>query len=388
MGFAVLYITDQTFNIQNMEKNASKLLKKYLDGHCTPEEKAIVEDWYVQFPYQRNSPNAEQIAASHDEVMGRLKLHQTKTFSFLKPLLVAASVLVCIGLGFIFLNRNSDKPLTIAKTELKDVLPGGNKATLTLADGTVVDLDQALNGEIAEQNGIIIRKTENGQLEYVVQDSPNAVSGTNTIATPRGGQYQVSLPDGTKVWLNAATSLKYPYPFDKNERMVELKGEAYFEVAKDQLRPFRVKTTHQTVEVLGTHFNINAYTDEPALKTTLLEGSVKVEAGAHQVFLKPGQQAKLSATNEQLVVDKTIDAEQSIAWKNDVFAFNNEDLKSVMRQISRWYDIDVVYKGKITTEKYFGEIPRNTNLSEVFKILELNHIRVEISGKTMTIIGD
>lgn len=184
------------------------------------------------------------------------------------------------------------------------------------------------------------------------------------------------------------SSLKYPYPFDKNERLVELKGEAYFEVAKDQRRPFRVNTIHQTVEVLGTHFNVNAYADEPTLKTTLLEGSVKIEAGDNQVLLKPGQQAKLSTSNEQLVIDKSIDADQTIAWKNEVFAFNNEDIKSVMRQISRWYDIDVVYKGKITTEKYFGEIPRNTNLAEVFKILELNHIRVEVSGKTMTIIGD
>ncbi|MDQ8004902.1 MAG: FecR family protein [Pedobacter sp.] len=371
-----------------MEKNAAKLLKKYLSGQCTPEEKAIVEDWYVQFPYQRNSPSAEQIAASHEEVIGRLNLQKTKTFPFLKPLLVAASLLVCIGFGLIFFNRKADTPVVLAKKELKDVLPGGNKATLTLADGTVVDLDQALNGEISKQNGIIIRKTENGQLEYVVQDSPDAVSGTNTIATPRGGQYQVSLPDGTKVWLNAASSLKYPYPFDKNERLVELKGEAYFEVAKDQRRPFRVNTIHQTVEVLGTHFNVNAYADEPTLKTTLLEGSVKIEAGDNQVLLKPGQQAKLSTSNEQLVIDKSIDADQTIAWKNEVFAFNNEDIKSVMRQISRWYDIDVVYKGKITTEKYFGEIPRNTNLAEVFKILELNHIRVEVSGKTMTIIGD
>jgi len=371
-----------------MENNAAKLLKKYLSGQCTPEEKALVEDWYLQLPFQRKSPNAEQIAASHEEIGGRLNLHQTKTFSYLRPTLVAASLLVCVGLGFVFLNQKSKTSSTFAKTELKDVLPGSNKATLTLADGSVVDLDHAVNGELAKQNGIVIRKTENGQLEYVVQDNPNAVSGTNTIATPRGGQYKVRLPDGTMVWLNAASSLKYPYPFDKNERLVELRGEAYFEVAKDHHRPFRVNAIHQTVEVLGTHFNINAYIDEPALKTTLLEGSVKVKAGNSQVFLRPGEQSKLNAINEQLVIDKNIDAEQSIAWKNEVFAFNNEDIKSVMRQISRWYDIDVIYRGKITTEKYFGEIPRNTNLSEVFKILELNHVQVEISGKTLTIIGN
>ncbi len=372
-----------------MEKNASKLLKKYLSGQCTPEEKAIVEDWYLQLPFQKNAPVAERIEAGHDEVLERLKQRpKTKSIGYLKHIAVAASILLCVGLGLVLFNRKIEPVAGLAKKKLEDVLPGGNKATLTLADGSVVDLDKALNGEITKQNGIVIRKTENGQLEYVIQDNPDAVSGTNTIATPRGGQYQVTLPDGTKVWLNAASSLTYPYPFAKNERLVELQGEAYFEVAKDRQRPFRVVANHQTVEVLGTHFNINAYNDEPILKTTLLEGAVKVKTEGSEVRLKPGEQAKFNAANAQLVVDKNIDADQYVAWKNEVFSFNNEDLKSVMRQISRWYDIDVVYKGKITTEKYFGEIPRSANLSEVFKILELNHINVEVAGKTMTISGN
>ncbi|WAC39000.1 FecR family protein [Pedobacter sp. SL55] len=372
-----------------MEKNAAKLLKKYLSGDCTPEEKAIVEDWYLQLPFQKKAPNAEQVEASHDEVLGRLKLRpKTRNIGYLKPIAVAASILLCVGLGFILFNREIAPTATLAKRKLEEVLPGGNKATLTLADGSVIDLDKALNGEITKLNGIIIRKKEDGQLEYIIQDNPGAASGTNTIATPRGGQYQVSLPDGTKVWLNAASSLTYPYPFAKNERSVELQGEAYFEVAKDRQRPFKVKASQQIIEVLGTHFNVNAYNDEPTQKTTLLEGAVKVAAGGTEVKLKPGEQAKFSAVNTQLVVDKNIDPDQYVAWKNEVFAFNNEDLKSVMRQISRWYDIDVVYKGKITTEKYFGEIPRSANLSEVFKILELNHVHVQISGKTMTITGD
>lgn len=372
-----------------MEKNAAELLKKYLSGQCTPEEKAMVEDWYLQLPFQKKAPAAEQIEASHDEVLDRLKQRpKTRGIGYLKHIAVAASILLCVGLGFVLFNRKIEPVAGLAKKKLEDVLPGGNKATLTLADGSVVDLDKALNGEITKQNGIVIRKTENGQLEYIIQDDPDAVSGTNTIATPRGGQYQVSLPDGTKVWLNAASSLKYPYPFAKNERLVELQGEAYFEVAKDRQRPFKVRANQQTVEVLGTHFNINAYTDEPMQKTTLLEGAVKVVAGGNEVRLKPGEQAKFNAASTELMVDKNIDPDQYIAWKNEVFAFNNEDLKSVMRQISRWYDIDVAYKGKITTEKYFGEIPRSANLAEVFKILELNHVHVQVSGKTMTITGN
>jgi len=372
-----------------MEKNAAKLLEKYRSGQCTPDEKAMVEDWYLQLPFQKMAPNAEQIETSHDEVFGRLKLvSKVKSIGYLKHIAVAASVLLCIGLGLVLFNRKVETVGKLAKKELEDVLPGGNKATLTLADGSVIDLDQALTGEISKQNGIVIRKTEDGRLEYIIKDTPDALSGSNTITTPRGGQYQVSLPDGTKVWLNAASSLKYPYRFAKNERFVELQGEAYFEVAKDRERPFKVRANQQMVEVLGTNFNVNAYNDEPMQKITLLEGAVKIAVGGSEVKLKPGDQAKFNAANAQLEVDKNIDPEQYVAWKSDVFAFNNEDLKSIMRQISRWYDIDVVYKGKITTEKYFGEIPRSANLSEVFKILELNHVHVQIVGKTMTITGN
>ncbi|WP_246076933.1 FecR family protein [Pedobacter ureilyticus] len=377
------------FNFRIMEKNAANLLKKYLSGQCTPEEKAIVEDWYLQLPFQKNAPTTEQIEASHEEVLGRLNPRpKTRSIGYLKHIAIAASILLCVGLGLVLFNKKIEPVPAVAINKLENVLPGRNKATLTLADGSVIDLDQALTGDLSKQNGIVIRKTEDGQLEYVIQDKPDAISGTNTITTPRGGRYQVSLPDGTKVWLNAASSLTYPYPFAKNERSVMLQGEAYFEVAKDKQRPFKVTANQQMVEVLGTHFNINAYNDEPLQKTTLLEGAVKVAVGGNEVKLKPGEQAKFDPANTQLLVDKNIDPDQYVAWKNEVFAFNNEDLKSIMRQISRWYDIDVVYKGKITTEKYFGEIPRSANLLEVFKILELNRVHVQISGKTMTITGN
>lgn len=372
-----------------MEHNAKKLLKKYVAGQCSPEEKAIVEDWYLQFPSHGNTPNYQLIESSKVEVFNRLNFGtKLKRLVILKRIAVAASIIIFLGLGIRLLNRKVDTATMLVKKELKDVLPGGDRAILTLADGSIIDLDKASNGEIARQNGIIIRKAENGQLEYFVEDPTVAAMGINTIATPRGGQYQVNLPDGTKAWLNAASSLKYPYVFAKNERLVQLTGEAYFEVAKDKDRPFRVQTNLQTVEVLGTHFNINAYADEPEIKTTLLEGAVKVNAGGKQIRLKPGEQSKLVGNNEQLSIDTNIDPDQYVAWKNEIFSFNNDDLKTVMRQISRWYDIDVRYKGKITQDRYFGEIPRNTNLSQVFEILELSHINVEITGKTMTITGN
>lgn len=369
-----------------MEKNAKKLLEKYLSGNCTPDERAIVEQWYLQIQAKENSPSFSSIEDSKAEVWSRLRLAKsTSVMSFLKITAVAASILICVAVGSYFLQPS--KSLN-AKRELKEILPGSNRALLTLADGTVVDLQDAKNGQIASQNGIIIRKNKNGELEYIIQDNPSGSNGTNIISTPRGGQYQVSLPDGTKVWLNAASSLKYPSTFTGNERAVELNGEAYFEVAKDQSHPFRVKANGQTVEVLGTHFNINSYADESLVKTTLLEGAVKVSSVSSTVSLHPGEQAQFSGVNSKISVDKQIDVEKEIAWKNDVFSFDNDDLKSIMRQISRWYDVDILYKGKIPDEKYIGEIPRNSNLSEVFKILELNHIHTEINGKMLTISGN
>lgn len=369
-----------------MEKNAKKLLDKYRVGHCTPEEIAIVEAWYLQLPFEKEAPDHLLIETSKEEVWNRLSPgRRSVKLVTVKRVAIAASIILCFSLGLYFMIGRNTLPLT-AKTELKDILPGGNKAMLTLADGTVVNLDDAKNGQIASQNGIVIRKAKNGQLEYIIKEIPNAsVTGSNTISTPRGGQYQVSLPDGTKVWLNAATTLKYPYAFAKNERVVELNGEAYFEVSKDQTRPFRVKTDGQTVEVLGTHFNINAYKDEAAVKTTLLEGAVKVSNASGGVNLHPGEQSKLNINTAKLIVDQEIDIDKEMAWKNNIFSFDNDDLQSIMRQISRWYDVDVVYQGKISTEKYVGEIPRNSNLAEVFKILELNHVHIDAKGKVLTV---
>jgi len=372
-----------------MEKNSRKLLDKYLSGNCTPEEMAIVEDWYLQLPDEIVAPAHITIESSKEEVWNKLSPRRKSVkLTTVKRIAIAASIVLCFGLGFYMISGRNALPLA-AKTELKDILPGGNKALLTLADGTVVNLDDAKNGQIANQNGIEIRKAKNGQLEYVINEVQNAsLTGSNAISTPRGGQYQVSLPDGTKVWLNAATTLKYPYAFAKNERVVELNGEAYFEVAKDHARPFRVKTDAQTVEVLGTHFNINAYHDEAVVKTTLLEGAVRVSAASGSVNLHPGEQAQFSMASARLIVDQQIDIDKEMAWKNNIFSFDNDDLQSIMRQISRWYDVEVVYEGKISTEKYVGEIPRSSNLAEVFKILELNHVHIDAKGKVLTITKD
>jgi len=370
-----------------MENDAKKLLEKYLSGNCSEQEAALVESWYLQIPSAGKMPAPFEIEESKKVVFSQLSVQRSyKKIIRFRLAAAAASIILCLSASLYFYNKQNVRPLIASTHQLKNVLPGRNRAILTLASGRVVDLDQVKTGEELHENGIIIRKNKNGMLEYTIQEAGENSNGTNTISTPRGGSYQVILPDGTRAWLNAATTLKYPYAFSKNERVVELNGEAYFEVTKDAKRPFKVNTASQSVEVLGTHFNINAYQDERATKTTLLEGSIRLKNKEHVLMMHPGEQ--VSTIDNSFKLNPDVDVEQEIAWKNNVFSFNGADLKAVMRQISRWYDLDVVFQGKINTEAYYGEIPRSSNLEEVFKILELNHIHTQVNGKVLTISGN
>jgi ferric-dicitrate binding protein FerR (iron transport regulator) len=257
-----------------------------------------------------------------------------------------------------------------------DVLPGKEKAILTLADGSTVSLDDAKNGTLTQQGTTKVLKLD-GKLSY--EASGGKLSATNqipynSIATPRGGQYQVVLPDGSRVWLNAASSLRFPTAFSGKERRVEVRGEAYFEVAKNASMPFTVAILSAAggseVQVLGTHFNINAYDDDALLKTTLLEGSVKFVNGDEAMVLNPGEQSQL-ARNGQLNISDRIDVSEVMAWKNGLFHFEGSDITTVMKQLSRWYDVDIVYGEKMVPDLFHAEIPRNTNLSDVLKALAL-----------------
>lgn len=302
---------------------------------------------------------------------------------------VAAILIVLVGFGIFFWLKRADlhKPLSAqTKTQKNiEIKPGGDKAILTLANGSQIILDNVQDGIVATQSGISIRKDANGKVVFDASAvAPrNLAAGFNTIATPRGGQYQIVLPDGSRVWLNAASSLAFPTFFSGKERNVELTGEAYFEVAKNKSKPFKVLSQNQTVEVLGTHFNINAYPDEDVINTTLLEGSVRVskrsadgkkESGER--LLKPGQQAKLGAD----IQVSNADVQAAVAWKNGYFVFAHEPIQSIMRQLSRWYDVDVVYQGKTTTENFTGTISRFENISEVLDMLQLTgavHFKIE-----------
>jgi transmembrane sensor len=314
---------------------------------------------------------------------------------FWKRLAAAAAIVLLIGAGIWFgVVRTPKKELVTneKKTTLtKDVEPGGNKAILTLGDNSTIVLDNAANGQLAQEGSSIVNKTKDGELRYqsVPQGGSNqqSVITYNTLSTPRGGQYQLVLPDGSKVWLNAASSIRFPAAFTGNERKVEMSGEVYFEVAKNPKQPFKVTLPGGTaVEVLGTHFNINAYDDEPDIKTTLLEGSVKVSKDANSEILKPGEQVSISQSSH-LSQPISVQTEEVMAWKNGLFHFENVDIKTVMRQISRWYDIEVEYKGAIKNEPLFIEIPRNTNLSDVLKVLETTtELQFKLEGKKVIVL--
>jgi len=286
---------------------------------------------------------------------------------------------------FFYQAHRSNSQVKLAKTSVykNDIAPGGLKATLTLANGDKITLDGAKIGALAKQTGIIITKAADGQLIYTVSDTKSAnASAYNTIETPKGGQYQIRLPDGTQVWLNAASSMKFPVSFSNSKRRrVELNGEAYFEVAHKNNQPFVVKTTRQEVEVLGTHFNISSYPDENITKTTLLEGSVRLNGGT---LLKPGQQGV--STSNGLIV-KHVNADEELDWKNKQFILNDEDLQQVMRRLARWYDVEVVYEGTPADIQFVGVVSNTRNISGVLKLMErTGKVNFKIAGKTVTVL--
>ena len=386
-------------------ENIVALIDKCLSGKATPEEKELLNKWYHSFNDAAvdvrltSMQNEEQIAE-------RIKLRLLSTVQNStvakaeRPhriwwrIPAAAAVFLLIASSIFFTFNPKNKKQELVKTELNrptpvnDIAPGGNKAVLTLADGSSIVLDSAANGTLTQQGNIKVQKLDNGQLAYTVngkQVTENDEAFYNTISTPRGGQYQVTLADGTQVWLNAASSIRFPVVFTGAERKVEITGEVYFEVAKNAAIPFKVKTAASEVEVLGTHFNVNAYDDEAAVKTTLLEGSVKIIAAGQPIkYLQPGQQ---SAINKQgtITVLNNADIEEALAWKNGRFQFNSADLKSILRQISRWYDVDVVYKGNVNLH-FTGQLTRNDNVSKVFEELVLTgEVHFKIEGKKIIV---
>ena len=315
-----------------------------------------------------------------------------------KRLIAVAAIFLVLATGFILwqYNRKTPIPQPLATTSGNDLLPGTNKAVLTLSGGQQIVLDSAKSGALAKQGMMQVIKKDAGTLSYTAtglhEKSPEAMAtGYNTLTTPKSGTFLVVLPDHSKVWLNSASSLRYPTSFaGLDSRTVELTGEAYFEVEKDAARPFRLLVNGLTVDVLGTHFNVNAYADERAVRTTLFEGSVKlVIKDGDQVVLKPGQQAASgdrSGSASAFSVTTPENLKQVIAWKNGFFYFHNDDIQSVMRQLARWYDVDIQYEGKMSTDVFSAMIRRDNKASEVLRILALSDVHFRIEGKRIVVM--
>lgn len=385
-------------------ENLLVLIEKYQAGTATAEEKRLLDEWYhsyddteAEIVLAEGQDETQMAERMKNRLLGTIR-HESKPVIRRWYLSVAASAILImltagIYFGFIHNPARQETAKLIAPARLKnDIKPGGNKAILTLADGSSIVLDSAGNGTLSEQGNSKVQKLKNGLLAYTVngrQITENDAAFYNTISTPRGGQYQVTLSDGTMVWLNAASSIRFPVVFTGTDRKVEITGEVYFEVAKNKDKPFKVKANASEIEVLGTHFNVNAYDDEASIKTTLLEGQVKVSvpglAGRQAPkFLQPGQQSSINKEGRINVIDDA-DTEEVMAWKNGRFQYNSSDLKTILRQIARWYDVDIEYKGNVNLH-FTGQITRDQYVSKVFEKLALTgEARFEIVGQKIIV---
>lgn len=375
------------------------LVQKYLDKTATAEEVEMLNDWYQSFD------DEEVVVYTKDAehtVFVRLKNRLRKLFqksprvftltrhSFVR---MAAIFLGLVFIGslfyFLFQSRSTALPQqnAVTVTSVDEIKPGGNKAILTLADGTTVVLDSSANGTLGTQGNTNIIKLGNGELRYKNGSALPRASATlyNTIATPRGGQYAIELADQTKVWLNSSSSIRFPTDFRDSVREVEITGEAYFEVAHHPAKPFKVKVNDAYIRVLGTHFNVMAYSNEATINTTLLQGSLIAGNNKTSRLLARGNQARISKDGAIEFV-KDADTEEAVAWRSGRFLFNSSDMYNMMRQVERWYNVDVVFKGNIGLH-FSGQLNRYANVSELLRKLELtNEVHFEIENGKITVI--
>lgn len=364
------------------------LYEKLRAGKCTPEEKDLLDQYSKQFlsdepwlPAMGNEAEAEaRITQRINQSIHQLKVRKLRTAWGA----VAAAVILLGTSTVVWHNLNSaikypQMPVAGHQVIKHDIAPGGTKAVLTLANGVNVILDSAKNGLITTQGNTKIMKLANGELAYRSTSADSAAVANNTMTTPRGGRYDLTLSDGTRVFLNAASSITYPTRFSGKNRKVSITGEAYFEVAKNPKMPFIVSANGTETQVLGTHFDIMAYQDEPFIKATLLEGSINFRTAHSEVNLNPGQQAVLPESSDHISVQDA-NMEATMSWKNGYFIFQDEDLRSIMRKVARWYDVEVVYDAGLKNLSYGGSISQYKNISDLLKVLQSTgtvHFKVE-----------
>lgn len=308
-------------------------------------------------------------------------------------LAIAASLLLIVSISlYLFYPKKITQQVVITETKKSVIKPGGNQAVLTLDNGKKIILSDHKEGLLTEQAGIQVYKSKDGMLVYKMDKRKRVKAQTeyNTISTPKGGQYQVVLEDGSKIWLNAASSIKIPTSFGDKSREIEITGEVYCEVAKDPKRPFKVIANKQLVEVLGTHFVINAYPEEKFIKTTLIEGSIKIENTETKVFkiIKPGDQSQIEEKGDQGIKILQVDVQYEIAWKEGFIMFQNQSLESIMREVARWYNVEVVYKGEIPNASFGGKISKFEDVQKVLEILsDASNVKFKTEGRRIIVMN-
>jgi transmembrane sensor len=390
-----------------MEKDRiAHLVGRYFDGACSVEEEEELAGWISQAgddetlrsvleeAWRQYEPG-EDIRLMAGPFLDRLQEHlfEKDEEAAVNPVPVlwyrriwkvaaAAAVIFLIAGIFIWQNRRSRQEAQIA--QVQDARPGGDKAMLTLSDGSRIVLDSAANGKLAVQGSVAVEKQTDGRIKY----QPSAGAGSsaivyNILSTPRGGRYQLTLPDGTKVWLNSASSITYPVAFTGSQRKVTVTGETYFEVQQDPQHPFVVSKGGVDIAVLGTSFNVNAYDEEQDLRVTLLQGSVKASRAGSSVLLEPGQQAEIAET---IHVNSQVNLGAVVAWKNGSFNFDGKPLPVILRQLSRWYDVNIVYNGTPHQVKIGGEMGMDLNLSQVLKVLHKMGVNARLEEKNLIIM--
>lgn len=369
------------------------IVKADLSGKCVQQVETLLSQFSIEIP----SFNEEHWQGVASTILSADKIKETPAVvvhrvHFLKrgwPK-YAAAIIILFGISAYLWNQNRQtQPDQVAIVDpvpvQNDVAPGGNRAILTLADGSKIVLDSVKSGELAHEENATISKTVDGKIVYNSNGKVGDRILFNTIATPRGGQYQLILPDGTQVWLNAQSSITYPTAFNGRERKVSIMGEAYFEVTKNKSKPFVVDIGEANIVVLGTHFNVNTYKDEKSKNITLFEGSVRItkKSTLTTLTLKPGQQGQL--TDQKLALASHVDLVQALAWKNGVFDFNQLTLSEVMKQLSRWYDVEVIYEKTIPKMTFGGKMGRDLNLSQVLEALTTMGVKFRIEGRKLIV---
>ena len=374
------------------------LAEKWLNGTILPHEEEEYAAWYATLSDEDKLEIPAAFAGDKEQhrkkILSNINLRRKAVIPFRRRLMyksaIAASfVLVITITAYLVSNRKESKDhLSIVKEKdigAHDIKPGTNGAVLTLSNGKTILIDTVKNGNIQLSTGNEVAKTGD-RLNFRSKEAGTGIE-EYTLVTPKARQQQLTLPDGSKVWLNAASSIRFPSAFTSKTRLVEITGEAYFEVAKEKSKAFVVKVGSAKVEVLGTHFNLMAYPNEQSLETTLLEGAVRFSSDKQTIQLKPGQQSQLLPGNK-LRLNEHADIEHAIAWKNGIQSFKSADIKTIMRQVERWYDVKVEYKGAVPQREFTGDFPRSANLSELLRLFEINdiHIQLGVDRRTITVL--